>query len=88
MADLISREYVLGEYDRQHKGPPGRARKIMQEAPAVDAEPVVHGRWTYFNGIGNGSYQCSECSHWVNARTTYRNYCPNCGAKMDEEADA
>jgi len=40
MADMISRAYVLAEYDRQHKGPPGRARKIMEDAPAVDAIPV------------------------------------------------
>lgn len=40
MDDLISRAYVLAEYDRQHKGPPGGARKIMEEAPAVDAVPV------------------------------------------------
>ena len=32
MDDLISRAYVLAEYDRQHKGPPGGARKIMEEA--------------------------------------------------------
>ena len=41
MTDLISRAWVLAEYDRQHKGPPGGARKIMEEAPAVDAVPVV-----------------------------------------------
>lgn len=40
MPDLISREYVLTEYDRQHQGPPGGARKIMEEAPAIDAIPV------------------------------------------------
>ena len=39
-ADLISRAYVLAEYDRQHKGPPGGARKIIEDAPAVDAIPV------------------------------------------------
>ena len=38
--DLISREYVLTEYDHQHKGPPGGARKIMEEAPTIDAIPV------------------------------------------------
>lgn len=82
MSDLISRAYVLAEYDRQHQGPPGGARKIMEEAPAVDAVPVVHGRWTYFNCVGNGRYQCSECQHWVDAGLD-RNYCANCGAKMD-----
>lgn len=45
MADLISRAWVLAEYDRQHQGPPGGARKIMETAPAVDAATVVHGRW-------------------------------------------
>jgi len=33
--DLVSRQYLLDEYDRQHKGPPGGARKIIEEAPAV-----------------------------------------------------
>ena len=41
MDDLISRAYILAEYDRQHKGPPGGARKIIETAPAVDAVPVA-----------------------------------------------
>lgn len=49
-----------------------------------DRVNVVHGRWTYFNCVGLGRYQCSECLHWVDAGTD-RNYCPNCGAKMDKE---
>lgn len=44
MHDLISRAYVLAEYDRQHKGPPGGARKIIEDAPAVDAVPVMRCR--------------------------------------------
>lgn len=40
MNDLISRAHVLAEYDQQHKGLPGGARKIMEDAPAVDAIPV------------------------------------------------
>ena len=31
--DLVSRQYLLREYDRQHEGPPGGARKIIEEAP-------------------------------------------------------
>ena len=49
MDDLISRAYVLAEYDRQHKGPPGGARKIIEEAPAVGAVPVV---------------RCKDCKHF------------------------
>lgn len=47
MNDYISRNYLLDEYDRQHQGPPGGARKIIAEAPAEDVVPVVHGRWIW-----------------------------------------
>lgn len=40
MNDLISRAWVLAEYDRQHQCPPGGVRKIMAEAPTIDAIPV------------------------------------------------
>lgn len=30
--DLVSRQYLLNEYDRQHEGPPGGARKIIEDA--------------------------------------------------------
>ena len=41
MTDYISRQYLLDEYDRQHQGPPGGARKIIAEAPAEDVVQVV-----------------------------------------------
>ena len=41
MKDYVSRDYLLGEYDRQHQGPPGGARKIIAEAPAADVVEVV-----------------------------------------------
>jgi hypothetical protein len=36
MNDLISRSALLAEYDRVHVGPPGGARKLIAEAPAVN----------------------------------------------------
>lgn len=33
--DLIDRNEVLHAYDREHKGPPGRARKIIEDATAI-----------------------------------------------------
>lgn len=41
--EYVSRDYLLGEYDRQHQGPPGGARKIIAEAPAADV--VERPRW-------------------------------------------
>ena len=33
--DLVDRTELLAEYDRQHKGPAGRARRIMEQAKAI-----------------------------------------------------
>lgn len=61
----------------------------IEDAPAVDAEPVRHGKWIEGEIACNGNYllQCSECKRKMRfgehiGRTI--NYCPNCGAKMDE----
>jgi hypothetical protein len=35
MTDLISRKVLLAEYDRVHIGEPGKARKLIEDAPAV-----------------------------------------------------
>lgn len=31
--DLISRSSLLAKYDKEHEGPPGRARKLIEEEP-------------------------------------------------------
>lgn len=59
--------------------------------PAVDAAPVVHGRWIEIeDSWGDCHYQCSECGEeWnLDAGTPVENnmnFCPRCGAKMDKE---
>lgn len=40
MNDLISRKALIAEYDRVHVGPPGGARKLMEDAPSVEAIPI------------------------------------------------
>lgn len=37
---LIDKSELLNVYDAAHKGPPGGARKLIEEAPAVEAVPV------------------------------------------------
>ena len=32
--DFVSRQWLLDEYDKRHEGPPGGARKLIEEAPA------------------------------------------------------
>ena len=62
-----------------------------KHASTVNTEPVKHGCW-----IGEsqtkGVFKCSVCRHYldfdgVNAGRGSANYCPNCGAKMDEGVD-
>ena len=50
---------------------------------AADVEPVRHGRWitvgvNYYTRIS----QCTNCCAKYDFRSKY---CPNCGARMDEE---
>jgi hypothetical protein len=53
----------------------------IEAAPAVDAVPVVHGRWIPFKSEAAGNIQyCSACGIGNPNKT---NYCPKCGAKMD-----
>ena len=59
MAEYIEREALLAEYDRVHVGPPGGARKLIEEALAAEVVPVVHGRWEEADD-GDGVV-CSIC---------------------------
>ena len=38
---LIDADVLLAEYDRQHEGEPGKAQKLIEDAPTVDAVEVV-----------------------------------------------
>ena len=92
--DLISRS-ALWTYIMMlpHNGDIISSEEVEQaivNAPAVDAEPVRHGRWIdrgdYITTAYGSLYMkvCSNC----NAEVTldgYDYYCPNCGAKMDAE---
>ena len=47
---------------------------------ALKAEPVKHGRWEFIGGYGY-QYRCSECTNCAERKTQF---CPHCGAMMDE----
>ena len=95
MADLISRAAAIDALKRAAYWQD--AERKIAELPAVDAAPVVHGRWKGYNVPhwtkryeDNGDpeykyhaeYVCSICRR----RTIIKeNYCPNCGAKMERK---
>ena len=41
---LIDADALIAEYDRVHIGEPGKARKLMEDAPTIDAVEVVRCR--------------------------------------------
>ena len=57
--------------------------------PPADVAPVRHGRWLGWGKSGTPTYEnygtCSVCGEDAEIYTEHRNYCPNCGAKMDED---
>ena len=58
------------------------AEQLLDEIPAADVAPVVHGVWACVQKIDPISgYRCSKCRRIVGFDLTP--YCPNCGAKMD-----
>ena len=63
----------------------------IDNAPTVDAVPVVHGRFVHdgprFAG-GVDWWHCSSCGRLVSGVETRFDYCPHCGAKMDGGGDA
>lgn len=64
-------------------------RSQIVETEKADAEPVWHGKWTRKHNYG--SWECSECGCKVNRTNPLKGniwnyyYCPNCGARMDED---
>ena len=88
--DLISRAALLDsydvckvtEYDESGCGVTYMAVSVdaIKNAPAVDAEPVRHGRWKLET---KRLASCSGCGMLRDIETqTAWEFCPNCGAKM------
>lgn len=61
-------------------------------APTIEAEPVKHGRWEVHPKDTCAAFKhleklrCTNCWHFLyHNYGDDKNYCPNCGAKMDGE---
>ena len=60
----------------------------IDKAPTVDAEPVKRGKWkcTYSPYGFLLEQTCSECGlTFEESSGVDYNYCPNCGARMDND---
>lgn len=93
MAEYIDREKLLErmKYYFEHTGGDahytyGVAMREIENAPAEDVLPVVHGEWEvtvledHYGVVRTGSPHCNVCGKTSTRRTAF---CPNCFAKMD-----
>ena len=58
----------------------------IEDAPTIEAVPVVHGHWEPVTN-GRGGFECSKCHHYA---PSYQDgvewiseWCPSCGAIMN-----
>lgn len=73
---------IIREQEKSH-GIRGLAwiEMAMDKQKDANVQEVRHGKWEKHKECCC-EYRCSVCEYEL-CRTT--NYCPNCGAKMDEE---
>lgn len=70
------RKYHVGKYSEWYLA------DVLEQQPTIDAEPVRHGKWIDITESHIGT--CSLCGdRW--GSVDMMNYCPSCGARMDEE---
>lgn len=83
-------------YDEEHEEQITREMTVEEAldlytedgCPTIDAEPIRHGKWRkvdYQIFVGKGAFVGAlECSVCEEPNYEMSNYCPRCGAKMDE----
>lgn len=99
--DLISRAALLKKASRVTETDEGGWERVLRAVPveeieaaeAVDAASVVHGQWIEHESSYDGELECAHCHARFDGEIWYMQmdyrgwpkFCPNCGAKMDEE---
>lgn len=99
MTEYIERDMLCRVLGRCRKAPKNRYQRGVEDGielalnavkaiHAADVAPVAHGRW---ERDADGDWYCTNCDEVVaicesgRERTYRKPYCPNCGAKMDNE---
>lgn len=81
------RGYVYGS-DREKYDAWDEIIDALENIPADDVAPVVHGRWAH---LGGDEWCCSACGFVITTEGSWdkptKKYCEDCGAKMDGGAD-
>ena len=102
MSDYIKREDALDAIGTitMYKGsiPHDLARRKIESIPSADVAPVRRGKWRmtfmddrYSRFYGMFRFTCSSCGYYEDKDYSDSmddvNYCPNCGARMEDVTD-
>ena len=82
MAEYIERDEAICKF-----GEETWAARVLENIPAADVRPVVHGEWQEKAVWDDVVFVCSNCGEpWTLIEGTPEqnnmNFCPNCGADM------
>ena len=92
LEDLMKFPIRLDHYDKEHGSKDfiygiETMLEYAENLPAADVAPVVHGRWES-NSDRPDTLICSVCKCGFDMwKHDPHNFCPNCGAKMDEVSE-
>lgn len=60
----------------------------IRKQPTADVAPVVHSYWEHkITSYGEIVSSCHNCKYPVSQFWELAKYCPNCGARMDGDAE-
>ena len=80
---------VSSTMNMQTKYLPTQFVELIDNCPSEKA--VVRGKWLKRDidksGIIYTEYYCSNCGWWHGNNLITKNFCPNCGAKMEESGE-
>ena len=90
MARYIDADKLISDGWRLEKqASSGKILSVMSiaDVPTADVVEVKHGKWKRIEKDNYYWFECSECSertpHNRYNESYHSNYCPNCGAKMN-----
>lgn len=91
MDEYINRGAVYEDFEKCNsenpKWTPSRVKTLISRQKAADVAPVRHGRWECGKPCpvcGEDRFKGLDADIWADWEPPY---CPNCGAKMDRDAD-